>query len=379
MAVELKSLYEEIRVQYDVKLHTLSCFGKRISWIHMVEGGEFAQFLHGNELVFNSGLNYSSNEWLKEFIRAMHEANAGGVIIALRGAEKFSQEVIEWCNHNNLPLFSASWKTPYIDIMRRFSEILLKNEQKETNLLTAFKNAITYPENEEMYLDHLERNGFSRELSYTVMILSCHVYDTADGNFKLAAVEKSLHFKMKKTIVYEENGNLIILAAGYQSTWLRQEARNMCEKDEHLYIGMGVTVGRVRDIYDSYRTALIAYQLTKTTIRNNFLAYDELGIYKILTNVRDEHICPAFMEEVLGKLIEYDKKHHTEYVEILYRYFENDCSTQNTARAIYCHKNTLTYKLNKIKEILGYDILANKNRVKIMTAFYIYRLGTRNF
>ena len=125
--------------------------------------------------------------------------------------------------------------------------------------MTAFKNAITYPENEEMYLDHLERNGFSRELSYTVMILSCHVYDTADGNFKLAAVEKSLHFKMKKTIVYEENGNLIILAAGYQSTWLRQEARNMCEKDEHLYIGMGVTVGRVRDIYDSYRTALIAY------------------------------------------------------------------------------------------------------------------------
>ena len=56
MAVELKDLYAEIKPQYEVRLHTKSCFQKRIGWIHMVESGEFAKSLYGDELVFNSGL-----------------------------------------------------------------------------------------------------------------------------------------------------------------------------------------------------------------------------------------------------------------------------------------------------------------------------------
>ena len=84
MAVELQYLYREIRPEYEVKLHTASCYDRKISWIHTVEGSELAQFLHGDELVFNSGLNYKSEEWLKEFLETMDRAGAGGVIIAVR-------------------------------------------------------------------------------------------------------------------------------------------------------------------------------------------------------------------------------------------------------------------------------------------------------
>ena len=66
-------------------------------------------------------------------------------------------------------------------------------------------------------------------------------------------------------------------------------------------------------------------------------------------------------------------------MKLLKAYFENDCSTVRAAEALYCHKNTLTYKLNKIKEVLGYDILSNENRVRIMVAFYILQLGTADF
>ena len=52
-------------------------------------------------------------------------------------------------------------------------------------------------------------------------------------------------------------------------------------------------------------------------------------------------------------------KNRTDYMDILETYFENDCSAVHTARALYCHKNTLAYKLDKIKKVLGYDILKN--------------------
>lgn len=379
MAVELQYLYREIRPEYEVKLHTDSCYDRKISWIHMVEGSEFAQFLYGDELVFNSGLNYRSEEWLKEFLAAMDRAGAGGVIIALGEGKQFSREAVDWCNKRRLPLFSASWKTPYIDIMRKFSEILLKNEQRETNLVTAMKNAIFYPDNEELYMNHMERNGFPRDLSYTVIIMSCHAYDTERGNRLLEDIQRKLHFSMEKTIFYEEEGRLIILAAGYRGDWLRDQFRRLSGEDPNLYIGAGTTVERIQDIHRSYENAYTAYQLTKTTIPRNFLAYDELGIYKILTDVKETAIYPDFVREVLGRLMEYDRVHGTEYMRILKAYFENDCSTVRAAEALYCHKNTLTYKLNKIKDVLGYDILSNENRVRIMVSFYILQLGTANF
>ena len=97
MAVELKDLYAEIKPQYEVRLHTKSCFQKRIGWIHMVESGEFAKSLYGDELVFNSGLNYVSESWLKDFVAVLNRVHAGGAVVALRDGNTFSQEISSRC------------------------------------------------------------------------------------------------------------------------------------------------------------------------------------------------------------------------------------------------------------------------------------------
>ena len=57
MAVALETLYSEIDPAHHVQLLTKSCFHKMIDWMHMVEDLDFVQFLHGDELVFNSGIN----------------------------------------------------------------------------------------------------------------------------------------------------------------------------------------------------------------------------------------------------------------------------------------------------------------------------------
>lgn len=375
MAVELKDLYAEIKPHYEVKLHTKSCFQKRIGWIHMVESGEFARSLYGDELVFNSGLNYISEEWLRDFIAALNYVHAGGLVVALRDGHLFSKETIDYCNEIKFPLFSASWDTPYMDIMRLFSEILLRNEQRDTNLVAALKNVIYYPKNEALYLNHFESNGFFRDMEYVIMILSCNAYATEDGNEKLKQIEKELYYILKNGIMYEEEGRLIILVSDGRRNSVEKQLRKMCGKDSNIYMGIGPTVTRVKDIHNSYEKAYTAYQLTKTAIPKNILSYEDLGIYKILADAKESAIYPAFVKEILGKLMDYDKENDTDYMQILEAYFENECSIVQTAKALYCHKNTMSYKLNKIKDILGYDILSNENRTKIMLSFYILRLG----
>lgn len=376
MAVELKELYAKLKPQHEVKLHTRSCFQKTIEWIHMVEEADFARLLHGDELVFNTGLNYISEEWLLGFIERLDGVKAGGLIMALQDGHEFSQEVIDYCNTIKFPLFSASQRTPYIDIMRLFSKILLLNEQREANLISAFKNAIYYPQNEELYRSHFESKGFFRDMEYMVIIVSCHTYDTETGNEKLGQIERDLYPVLRTGIVYEEEGRLIILMAGRQRAKAANEFRKLCRREPNIYVGIGPSVKRMKDIYNSYEKAYTAYQLTKTAIPKNILIYEELGVYKILADAKESAIYPAFVRETLGKLMDYDKENDTEYMKILEAYFENECSILYTAGALYCHKNTIAYKVNKIKDILGYDILSNENRTKIMLSIYILRLGT---
>ena len=93
-----------------------------------------------------------------------------------------------------------------------------------------------------------------------------------------------------------------------------------------------------------------------------------------MSNMKEPDIGNRFVKETIGKLIAYDTNNQTDYLHILEVFFENECSILHASQALYCHKNTLTYKLNKIREILGYDILLNENRTKIMISFYLMKM-----
>ena len=374
MAVKLRNLYNEICTKYDVELLTESCFDKRVSWMHMVEDMDFIPLLHGDELVFNSGLNFHSEEWLKTYIQELNRMNANGLIITLRDGVEFSKEIISYCNEMQFPLFSASWMTPYIDIMRIFAEILIKHEQKETSLNAALKSAIFNPENEELYLKEFEKNGFFRDMEYVIAILSCNAYFENKENERLALLEKNLHDSLKHGLVYEENGKLIIMAAGKDRRWLRSELEKICKNDEKVYVGVGTSVNKLTDIHKAYNHAYTAYQLTRTALPENILFYEQVGIYKVLSKVNDADTLNEFVDETVGKLLEYDRKQGTNYTKILEVYFENECSILASAQKLYCHKNTLSYKLNDIRDILGYEILDNEHRMSIMLAFSIMKL-----
>ena len=58
-----------------------------------------------------------------------------------------------------------------------------------------------------------------------------------------------------------------------------------------------MTVTSIEDIHKSYKMAKTAYQLTKTTIPRNFLTYEELGIYQLLTDLLCRQVLPEPMQK----------------------------------------------------------------------------------
>lgn len=370
MAVELKKLYDDIYNKSDVQLMTKSCFHKHIAWVHVVENREFISLLHGDELIFNSSLNYETDENRKEFIDELIAQDAGGLILTLQEHVKFPESLIAYCNEKEFPLFHTSWETSFLNIMRRFSVILLSNERNETNLLEALKNAIYYPTNEALYIKHFERNEFLLEMPYVITVIE------ATSDYDSTALISYLQHHYEHCIVYEEATRIILLTVGLSPEYLARDFEAICSKFCFIRVGIGTLESTLSKLYISFEHAVDACQLTKSAIRRNPLCYDNIGIYQLLCSLKGaENIGRTFMQQTLGKLISYDLEHGSNYMQVLTDFFENECSIVQTANATFFHQNTLKYKIKQIREILGYDITSNENRTKIALSLAMIALS----
>ena len=106
---------------------------------------------------------------------------------------------------------------------------------------------------------------------------------------------------------------------------------------------------------------------------HNVYHYSEIGVYKLLLSVQDTEVLNDLLVERLGKLVEFDKKNGTDYVPTLKCYLTNNSSVQEVAKKTFVHRNTINYKIKKIKEILGCE-LNYEDKLNLMLAFYIHKL-----
>ena len=78
---------------------------------------------------------------------------------------------------------------------------------------------------------------------------------------------------------------------------------------------------------------------------------------------------------------EYDLKNATDYLETLYHYLGNRCSVQKAADKLYVHRNTVAYRVNKMRELFGLDFEDDRqnylNYTSCLLRRYCDRVGTQ--
>ena len=84
----------------------------------------------------------------------------------------------------------------------------------------------------------------------------------------------------------------------------------------------------------------------------------------------------AFYEELLGPLLSYENGE--ELIRTLYAYFERNGNLKKTANALYIHRNTLLYRLERIQEITGLNLDNPETRLALQLTLRIHKmLGVR--
>lgn len=122
-------------------------------------------------------------------------------------------------------------------------------------------------------------------------------------------------------------------------------------------IGVGALCERPGDFPRSYREARLALKILDAAKGDDRAAcYEDLGVYQILCEAEDPAAVERFVRQWLGSLIDYDSRKPAELVPTLSQYLECGGSYDATAAALSVHRNTLKYRLQRIRDISGHDL-----------------------
>jgi DNA-binding PucR family transcriptional regulator len=152
-------------------------------------------------------------------------------------------------------------------------------------------------------------------------------------------------------------GRVVVLADTQESPW-RAFQREIHELEgQGSRVGVGATCASPSDFPRSYREAVLALRVQRVshgTERVTF--FESLGVYRLLADLNDLSLVEGFVHDWLGSLIEYDEQKGAELVTTLTVYLELGGNYEATAHALAVHRNTLKYRLQRIREISGHDL-----------------------
>ncbi len=146
--------------------------------------------------------------------------------------------------------------------------------------------------------------------------------------------------------------------------------------NDPLAIGIGRSVEALMGLRDSCREARQALSMARRLADPNPLYFGELNVYRLLFQLEDNPELSAFCDEILGKLIEYDRAQGTDLVETLTAYFAHKNNLSQTAESLFVHRNTLLYRMERIREISGLDLDNPETRLNLQLALRARRLLT---
>lgn len=142
-----------------------------------------------------------------------------------------------------------------------------------------------------------------------------------------------------------------------------------------IYIGVGIPCENIYDIKSSYENSTAALELgKKINAGKRVIFYDELDFYEIIINHEPKKDLINYCNKYVGSLIKYQENDpNSNLLHTLEVFLDSGSSLVKTSQALYIHRNTLIYRLNKIKEILLYDLDDPKVQFKMNFALRIYK------
>ena len=142
------------------------------------------------------------------------------------------------------------------------------------------------------------------------------------------------------------------------------------------YVAIGSTVTDLKNVSSSFKEARLAQEVGKIfEEEQRVVNYDNLGIGRLIYQL-PLPLCRMFINEMLqGFSIEdIDEEMFTTVT----KFFDNDLNVSETSRELFIHRNTLVYRLEKIRKLTGLDLREFDHAIIFKVALMVKKYLTSN-
>ena len=139
-------------------------------------------------------------------------------------------------------------------------------------------------------------------------------------------------------------------------------------------IGISTVVDNLKDLARAYKEARVAIEVGKIfDVEKNIVSYENLGIGRIIYQLPTT-LCEIFLQEVFNKGALESLDHET--LMTVQAFFENNLNVSETSRKLFVHRNTLVYRLEKIRKLTGLDLREFDHAITFKVALMVKKYLT---
>ncbi len=251
-----------------------------------------------------------------------------------------------------------------------------------------------------------EINGLSPNKHYTCAVMQLHTsdqqlsYGTKSDLSGIARLphrlvrlcEEYFQTHSKSACVFSRNHTIILflqlkddegfscLELYYQDLiqGLYEMAVSVCEKSEEkpiLMMGVGCGQADIVDLKKSFIEAQEAIRISRLMSCSTSVSwFENLMVYNILGSGISKEVLMEFYQSAIGPLVTFDKENNTNLLETLEVFLLENANLSAAAKKLYIHRNTMTYRINKIKSILNTDFEDSEKLLKLQIGIRVMRI-----
>ncbi len=349
-----------------------------VSWTYMVQTRPYADHMNQGNFALMV-VDYVRFDFA-EAARSMEELNELGIsglaVSVADDREEVPESMIERANELELPLFFVRWEgASFVDIAQSIGSLIIQTGMENKKTGDYLYNLLFGYEINDKYVEKISGQfglDFSKPYRVGVIVIDRkygvnlerdeHTYE-----YYVDCMNREIN-SMKGSFMFMRFLNkFVLLFEAQEKKEIEHELEQLLRRldDRPQFKGLirstcilGAAYRDPRDFGQSYQEAknLIARKELLPNPRNKkVLSAGSMGIYKYMFNSGNQAEILSYCNEKLRKLEEYDHANGTFLQDTLLAYYMNGFSVGKTAEALFIHRNSLQYRLNKIEELLGME------------------------
>ncbi|KTB59171.1 PucR family transcriptional regulator [Pseudomonas allii] len=371
-----------------------------VRWPYVAENSGIAEWVLGGELVFVTGINHPRDEGnLMQLLEEACERQVAGLVILTGPAyiQAIPQRLLEAAEAAGMPLIEQPYLLKMVLVTQAIGSALIQSEQLGRSRHDVLERLLT---GDYQSLDLLLHRGMQLGLSlaghWQVVQLQLEGSELLFAQGNAASVETQLarqHDAINRRLRQVSAGLPVLGRAGQWTlllpapdavaalanrqllvNWLNP--LNLRLAPLKLFIGLSAAAhppARLAQAQDEARQALAAAR--RFSERAGLCVYDELGVLKLLSGVRDRALLDQFLNERLGPLLRHDAQHSPNLMPSLEAWFHENGNLVAAAQRLGVHRNTLTHRVQRIEALCGLTLDNSYDRLDIGIALMIWRLS----